>query len=268
MMKDPDHEELDPESLSEEARQRLEAVEEALRLMGLDEDAIASMRKAMFQLYDPETEDFRLGDLQEFQEAMIPALLGSPVLADTLASRQLLEGPELKRFWFTEEQLQPCVDECDAWIAERLDRGETDIAEMFLDESKEEEREQMGEILYRHYEGLVTPELSRDVYDVLFELSKSEDEEQQRLAKTAMMTFTMSSGESNTILQSLFVKSFIHNTGIVDDLPSLVESKEQLEDLLADFEDSLFAMLCGADDSMWEEGDEEDWDEDWDDDDE
>jgi len=246
-MTDHENDEPDFESLSEEARTRLVRTEEALRLMGRDEDTIISMRKGMFDLYDPATGEFNVRDFEMFEEALMPTLLGSPIMKDTLACRELLDEPELKRLWFTAEQLQPCMDECDAWLGDQIELEDNpNVAEMFLDESRTDERAAMGEILFRHYELLVTPELERQVYEALFRLSKSRTGEAQRLAKIGMTTFTRFPGRPNPFLQFLFVKSFIFNTDLTEDLPEIVEDEEQLQYLLAEFEDSLYAILAGG----------------------
>lgn len=262
------------EPLSEGALEHLKQGEEVLRLMGLDEETIEAMQEAMLKLYDPSTGEFRLDDFEEFKEVMLPTLLESPVMEETLSSTQLLDEPELKPFWLTAEQLQPCLDEWEAWIDEKAQENENfDAAGMLLDESRDDDRLELGQLLFSHYEQLATKELERKIYDTLYQIAQQESDDRQKMAKSAMATFTLFPGKSNAFLQYLFVKSLVRNTNVTEDLPSLAEDESQLEEMLVTFEDSLFAVLCEGEESLWEEdedgeGDDDEWDDDdWDDDD-
>jgi len=261
------------ESLSEGALEHLRQGEEILRLMGLDDQTIESMKGAMVKLYDPSTGDFRLDDFEEFKEVMLPTLLDSPVMEETLASTQLLDEPELKPFWLTAEQLQPCLDEWEAWIDDKTQESEDfDSAGLLLDETREEERQELGQILFSHYEQLATKELERAIYDAIYQIAQLESDGRQKMAKNGMATFTLFPGKSNAFLQYLFVKSIVRNTNVTEELPELAEDESQLEEMLMTFEDSLFSILCEGEESLWEgdeeDGDDGDWDDDdWDDDD-
>ena len=263
---------VDPLNWSAEARKHFEEGAQVFRLMGLDEDTIQSMEKAMAKLYNPATGDFQLDDFEQFKEALLPTLLESPVMEETLASTKLLEEPELKRLWFTRQQLQDCLDDWEEWLAELLEEhGDLSPAQLLLDDSIKNERGELGRILYQHYGALLdsTPDLEREIYDALFEISRASKGEKQELAKNAMTSFTLFPGRPNAFLQFLFAKSILHNGELIADASGVIADPQELRDFTETMEDAVFSILCEGEGDVWDEDwddeDDDDDDDDWDD---
>ncbi|MBI2190580.1 MAG: hypothetical protein HYU36_01180 [Planctomycetes bacterium] len=247
---------------SPRARQQFDEGMQVLRLMGLDEDTLRAMERGMVDLYDPSTGEFRFGDYELFKEIMLPRLLESPLMGETLSSTALLDRPQLRKFWFTAEQMEPCLEECDRWMEETLDGlEEPAVLELLMDDQHAEERVEMGEILYRHYIHLMTDGLGASIYDSLYNLSKTGTEEERKLAKNAMVSFTLFPNGMNAFLQYLFVKSLVLHSDFSKGLPQSFEEDEERRQAVSVVEDTFFAVLCEGEDMSFleglEEGDEE-----------
>lgn len=269
-----DSEPDDPQQWSESAKSQFEQGEQMLRLMGLDDKTIGAMKKAMGQLYDPKTGEFQLDDFDKFKDAVLPSLIDSPVMEDTITSTAILNQPALRKFWFTREEMLPCLSDCETWLegpwAEEEGRN---LAKVLFEDSCPDERMELGDILYGHYIELITPQLEERIYDALFRLSQVKDKEVRKLAKDAMSSFDLFPGYANAILQFLFIKSFLLHCQFLEELETIASENEK-DEFMTILEDAFFAVLCEGEDTTWsevmEDFDEEDeeWedeDEDWED---
>ncbi|MDP6114048.1 MAG: hypothetical protein QGG53_19480 [Planctomycetota bacterium] len=255
-----------PDHWSEEAKKHYMRVVQELRVQGIDDEFLESMIEAMEQFYDPDTGQFKLDNFDEFFEAMIDGLLGSDMLHDLIAASDILNEPQFKKFWLSEDEVIPCLEEWEQWlITEIRPRKDLNAADILLDESLEDERVELGDILFEHYRQAVTEELPNELYNALYEYAQTADDEEKNLAKTAMTSFNSMPGLANPMVQFVFVKSLIHHSHIPRDVARMAADDEEQLDALELIEDSLFAMLADAEEFDANYPDEE-WDEDhWDD---
>lgn len=254
-----------PEHWSEEAKKHYLRVVQELRVQGIDKEFLESMMDAMEQFYDPETGQFQLDSFDEFFEAMIDGLLGSDMLHDLISASDILNEPAFKKFWLSADEVAPCLEEWEQWlITEIRPRAGLTAADILLDESLEDERVELGDILFEHYRQAISEDLPDELYDALYEYAQTADEGDKDLAKTAMTSFNSMPSLANPMVQFIFVKSLIKHSHIPQDVEKMVKDKEERLDALEMIEDSLFAMLADAEEFDANYPDEE-WDEDhWD----
>ena len=256
----------DLDSLTESARDRLLEKEQVFRLMGMDEATILAMREGMLELYNPETGEFEVDDYESFEEVMLPALMNSQVLEDSLSCTKLLDHPQLKGLWLPATVMRPCIEEFDArlGVLSADMEEECEPVDLLIDDSYEEERVELGELLHEWYMNIVTDAMGARVYEALFEFSKdATDEEEKEMATNAMSIFNVFPREGNTVLQFLFIKSFIAHLELEEEIDQEAEDEEQRAEFVNSMEESLFAVLCqGYDPLEDEESDDDDDDDD------
>ena len=255
----------DLDSLTESARDRLLEKEQVFRLMGMDEATILAMRKGMLELYNPETGEFEVDDYESFEEVMLPALMNSQVLEDSLSCTKLLNHPQLKGLWLPATVMRPCIEEFDTLLGVlSVDmEEECEPVDLLIDDSYEEERVELGGLLHEWYMNIVTDAMGARVYEALFEFSKdATDREEKEMATNAMSIFNVFPREGNTVLQFLFIKSFIAHLELEEEIDQEVEDEEQRAEFVNSMEESLFAVLCQGYDPLEDEESDEDDDDD------
>ena len=275
----PDEFPSDPEKnfefWTDSAREQVEEGEQMLRLMGLDDHTIQAMRKAMEQLYDPATGTLDLDDFDKFKDAVLPSLLDSPIMEETLDSTRILIEPRFERFIFTFPQMQPCLGEVDLWLEENEKSSDNfNVARVLMDEQMHTERAQLGVILLLNFMELINEELEQEIYQELYALSQSSNGEMKEQAKNAMASFTLFPGQSNAFLQFLFIKSFIQHAELKEGIEEIADGHPDVQEVVAVLENSLFTILCEGEDAYhskemsnkldWDDDgrDDENWDED------